>query len=89
MPSHIPAQQPTSFVLSLKNNKPGRREDGRRESALSYEFRFDLRSFAGLAVSEKEGAREVEVVIAWDEFIPTYRGREQKGKEVDPSHIVE
>jgi len=88
VPPSVQPHQPTSFVLSIKNDKPGRRPDGRRESVLSYEYKFDLRSWLkGQKVAEK--ARLVELKIEWDEFVPTYRGREQKGKEVDPGHIVE
>ncbi|ORY57403.1 complex I intermediate-associated protein 30-domain-containing protein [Leucosporidium creatinivorum] len=72
VPSHIPQGHPSAFVLTLKNDIPGRRQDGRRESVLSYEMAFDLRELAG----EKD--REVEIVAEWKDFKATYRGREDK-----------
>jgi len=89
VPPAVEPSQPTSFVITLKNDRPGRRPDGRRESVLSYEYKFDLRSWLNGDAGLVEKGRVVEVRIGWDEFVPTYRGREQKGKEVEPGHIVE
>lgn len=72
VPSHISHGHPSAFVPTLKNDIPGRREDGRRESVLSYEMAFDLRQLAG----EKD--REVEIVADWKDFKATYRGKEDK-----------
>lgn len=89
VPPSVQPHQPTSFVIALKNDKPGRRPDGRRESVLSYEYKFDLRSWLNADDGAGEKARGVELKVEWDEFVPTFRGREKKGKEVDPGHIVE
>lgn len=84
VPSHIPHGHPSAFVLTLKNDIPGRREDGRRESVLSYELAFDLRDIAG----EKD--RQVEIVAGWNDFKATYRGKEDKEAEpLNPEKIEE
>ncbi|KAM0752487.1 CIA30-domain-containing protein [Meredithblackwellia eburnea MCA 4105] len=81
-PYTLPPNQPTSFVISIKNDKPELREDGRRESVVSYEFAFDL---AALPVGD-----EVEVRAEWGDFHATYRGREDKeAKPLDPASIYE
>ncbi|KAL8293749.1 hypothetical protein RQP46_000450 [Phenoliferia psychrophenolica] len=80
-PASFPSGQPTSFVISLKNERPELREDGRRESVMSYEWQFDLRELP-------EGIVEIEA--AWKDFKPTYRGREDKeAADFDPKSLYE
>lgn len=49
------------YVITLKDEIPGRREDGRMKSGVSWEAVFR--------------AGEEEVWLPWGEFKPTYRGR--------------
>lgn len=72
--------RPTSFVLSLKNQRAGHRPDGRRESVLSYESHFTV----------EPGSERHTIVRRWSEFEPTYRGRPDKeAPALDPNQIVE
>lgn len=84
VPNYIPSGHPSAFVLTLKNEIPSRRDDGRRQSVLNYELSFDLRSL----MAEKE--QEVEIVADWKDFKATYRGREDKdAPPLDPRKIEE
>lgn len=56
------------YVIALKDENPGKRPDGREKSSLSWEADF---------VVGKE-----DVVFKWEDFKPTYRGREQD--DADP-----
>lgn len=78
--------QPTQFVLVIKNEIPEDREGGggRRESNLSYEFSFDTRELG------MEGTSKVVLLAEWGSFVPTFRGREQKeAPPLDPTAIHE
>lgn len=82
-PLHLSAGTPTAFVLSLKNELPGHRQDGRRESVTTYEFAFDLDELTPIKnekapLLEKAGA-QVELLARWSDFKATYRGRPAEG----------
>lgn len=80
-PPAIPDSQPTSFVLSLKNDEPEDRENGRRGSVMHYEWSFDVRAQA-------EGVFTIEA--EWKDFKGTFRGREDKeAPNLDPTSIYE
>lgn len=92
---------PTIFTLNIKDSKPERRPDGRRESVTVYEYEFDVEDFwdDGL-FDEKEGAdvekgegrarRSVTVLAKWDDFKPFYRGKpKEDAAPLDPSAIYE
>lgn len=69
----------TSYVLSLKTTIPEKRPDGRRESAIAYEWRIQLPE-SHSPLNEKSG-RSNEVLdfeVAWDDLEPMYRGRPKK-----------
>jgi hypothetical protein len=53
------------YVITLKDEIPGRRPDGRMESGVSWEAEF---------TSSKAGGT-TEVWLPWAHFKPTYRGR--------------
>jgi hypothetical protein len=93
IPSHIPTDHPSDFVLTLKNELPGRRPDGRRESVVSYEFSFDLRKLHTLeriAEAKMGEGNKVKLVVRWDALVATYRGREDKeAPALDPTSIHE
>jgi hypothetical protein len=63
-PSSIDSEKspPTSFVLALKSEIPADRPDGRRESVMSYEFTWDMKS---LASNQSNG--EVRIEATWEE----------------------
>ncbi|KAI5478132.1 hypothetical protein MNV49_005396 [Pseudohyphozyma bogoriensis] len=90
-PSPTPKGQPTSFVLTLKNEVPGRRPDGRRESGVSYEYKFDVEELRSKAWTERdvEKGSDVAVVLGWHEFVATYRGKPTNAPQVDPTKIHE
>ncbi|GAA5963313.1 hypothetical protein JCM21900_006553 [Sporobolomyces salmonicolor] len=102
-PASTSPARPHAFVLTLKNDKPALRPDGRRESVTSYEFEVDLdlyRDGEAWADEDKENEKEIgrggrarrtfAVLARWDEFTPTYRGREQRdANPLDPTRIYE
>ncbi|GAA5838103.1 hypothetical protein JCM11251_004707 [Rhodosporidiobolus azoricus] len=89
--SLLPAHAPHKFVLLLKNEKPKKMEDGRRQSVVVYEWVLDVKDYAEYALTEQSGGREAEkgdeekllgkekkevtVLAKWDEFKPHYRGK--------------
>lgn len=78
--------EPTKFVLVIKNEIPEDREGGggRRESNVSYEYPFDTRDF-GI-----QGTPKVVLFAEWASFVPTFRGREQKeAPPLDPTAVHE
>ncbi|BGP20999.1 hypothetical protein JCM10213_003236 [Rhodosporidiobolus nylandii] len=98
--SVLPPYPPHRFELTLKNDEPARRPDGRRESVIVYEWTLDVRDYeryegAGAPErdedkAEKGEAEKVTVLARWEAFKPTYRGKEQPdAKELDPKSIYE
>lgn len=101
-PSTGPAR-PHRLVVALKEEKPVRRPDGRRESVTVYQFTVDFAHYAGSFSGGKEGdldkggrageakeEEQVTVLAKWDEFKPTYRGRpKEDATPLDPSSIYE
>ncbi|GAA6035550.1 hypothetical protein JCM8097_000311 [Rhodosporidiobolus ruineniae] len=95
--SVLPPVAPHVFTLALKNEEPGRREDGRRESVTVYEYDFDVLKASeeaekGTVDEEKSagGRDEVSVTARWGDFKPTYRGRpKEDAKPFDPSSMYE
>lgn len=74
-----PIPLPTKYTIVLKTSSPIMRPDGRRESALSWEYTFDTslegkdRQSSNVSGS---GWMKVRVVdIPWDSLQPTFRGR--------------
>lgn len=66
------------YTLILKDEFLPRRDDGREQSTVSWEYDFET------------GAEEEEkkIFAAWDDFKPTYRGREKKdAKPLDLKNI--
>ena len=77
--------EPTTFVLTLKNVRPADRTDGRKESVVNFEFHWDMKSL------QPNSDNLVNVTARWQDFKPTFRGREDttSGIKLDPSHITE
>lgn len=75
-----------SYVLNLKTQEAKERPDGRRESQVVYEFKFDLpQSSLG-----QDECTHLEYASNWSEFEPTYRGRPAKdAPALDPAQIKE
>lgn len=75
-------------MLTLKNEIPDRREDGRRESVVSYEWAFE---YSANEEDEKSHLLQAVVVEAkWEDFVATYRGRPVKdAPSVNPRDIHE
>ncbi|PWN47989.1 NADH:ubiquinone oxidoreductase complex I intermediate-associated protein 30, partial [Violaceomyces palustris] len=69
----------TSFVLELKTVKPATRPDGRRESTIVWEWKFDLpRSSA-----QRRHLEDLLVYEStWNDFKPKYRGRPVEDPDV-------
>lgn len=65
-----PAGDGKRYALTLKDEIPGRRGDGRERSGVSWEAEF---------VVGEEGC---DVFLPWAEFKATYRGRDKK--DADP-----
>lgn len=73
-----------SYVLNLKTTKAKQRPDGRRESQLTYEFKFDVPDDA----KDAPGSQTLEICSHWGEFKPTYRGRpSEDAPPLDPAKI--
>ncbi|GAA5879618.1 hypothetical protein JCM8547_003549 [Rhodosporidiobolus lusitaniae] len=53
--SLLPPYEPYRYVLLLKNDKPERREDGRRESVVVYEWELNVKEFEEVRVGGKRG----------------------------------
>lgn len=74
------------YVLGLKTEIPEQRPDGRRESAIVYEWKFEVPR-AGLQNQQRE---LVEIGADWNEFKPFYRGRpKDDAPKLDPSQVKE
>uniref|UniRef100_A0A0D2XPS6 NADH:ubiquinone oxidoreductase intermediate-associated protein 30 domain-containing protein n=1 Tax=Fusarium oxysporum (strain Fo5176) TaxID=660025 RepID=A0A0D2XPS6_FUSOF len=58
-----------TFTLNVKDTIPGKREDGRDEAGVSWEYDFKAPENGG------------EIFMKWDEFKATYRGREVEDPE--------
>ena len=72
------------YLVTLKDDIPPRRDDGREGSGVSWEAEFCA---AGGGGSGDDGPPE-EVRLAWGDFVPTYRGRKVDGaKPLDLSGI--
>ena len=64
------------YTLTLKDELLPKSSNGREQSTVSWEYDFKV---------ESEGAK---VYIYWDDFKPTYRGREKKdAKPLDLQHV--
>ena len=62
------------YTLILKDEERNeRRDDGREQSSLSWEYDFRVPSAGPAKLRE-----EMRLFIPWNEFKPTYRGREKK-----------
>ncbi|BGO96261.1 hypothetical protein JCM10020v2_007998 [Rhodotorula toruloides] len=97
-PSH---KTPTKFTLNIKDSKPERRPDGRRESVTVYEFEVDVEEYrddglfdekvdADVEKGEGKARRSVTVLAKWDDFKPFYRGKpKEDAAPLDPSAIYE
>ena len=63
------------YTLILKDEeRKEKRDDGREQSSLSWEYDFRVPSSAGSA----KPTEETHFWIPWSEFKPTFRGREKK-----------
>ena len=71
----------TTYVIQLKMTVPEDRPDGRRESAITYEWEFDVAS----------SLNDLSTVTAeWKDFKPTYRGRPKDDADpLDPGQVKE
>lgn len=75
---------PTTFVLTLKNVRPADRTDGRKESVVNFEYHWDMTKL------QLNSDDSLDVTARWNQFVPTYRGREDKsGIQLDPSNVTE
>mmetsp|Transcript_3013 Transcript_3013/g.5690 ORF Transcript_3013/g.5690 Transcript_3013/m.5690 type:complete len:174 (+) Transcript_3013:35-556(+) len=62
--SETNADNPKTFVLSLKTTLPETRPDGRNKARVAYEYSFSRE------------CKEAKIIVAlWKDFLPTYRGR--------------
>lgn len=76
------ADRPKRYALTLKDEMPGRRDDGRERSTVSWEAAFQP------STAPAETADRRVVLLRWDDFVPTYRGREKRdARPLDPSAI--
>lgn len=63
------------YTLTLKDTLPGRRDDGRDEAGVSWEFDFVAK-------------RDAVVRVPWRDFRATYRGKDVKDpKPLDLGHV--
>ena len=63
------------YTLILKDEeREAKRDDGREQSSLSWEY--DFKAPATIASGSIAGGR---LFVPWNDFKPTYRGREKKG----------
>ncbi|PYH48655.1 CIA30 family protein, partial [Aspergillus saccharolyticus JOP 1030-1] len=69
---HVPRADQKRYTLTLKDEIPPTRPDGREQSSVSWEVDFTV---------PEAGAR---LRFAWEEFRPTYRGREVEREKVAP-----
>jgi Complex I intermediate-associated protein 30 (CIA30) len=64
------------YTLTLKDTLLPKSPNGREQSTVSWEYNFN---------GDKEGSK---VFVKWDNFAPTYRGREQKdAKPLDLKNV--
>ncbi|BGP28176.1 NADH:ubiquinone oxidoreductase intermediate-associated protein 30 [Rhodotorula toruloides] len=92
---------PTHFTLNIKDKRPERRPDGRRESVTVYEYELDVEDYrdnglfdekeeGDLEKGERRARRSVTVLAKWEEFKPFYRGKpKEDAATLDPSAIYE
>lgn len=76
----LPAQQGDGrrYVVALKDELPGKRDDGRERSGVSWEAEF----------VNAGGGGATDVVLPWASFRATYRGRDKPdAKPLDRSDI--
>jgi hypothetical protein len=59
------------YLLTLKDDIPGRRDDGREMSGITWEAEFD-------ASGTNEAGKAEEVFLPWSAFKATYRGRDKE-----------
>lgn len=75
------------FLITLKDAIPGRRDDGREQSGISWEAEF-TNSPAAPGDGGERGTGQRHVFLGWDAFEPTYRGRPKPDAEpLDKSDI--
>ncbi|PYI06232.1 CIA30 family protein [Aspergillus sclerotiicarbonarius CBS 121057] len=65
----IPKADNKIYTLNLKDELPGKRPDGRERSGVVWEVDFKVQGGGG------------RVRVGWEDFRPTYRGREVDGGE--------
>lgn len=72
----MPSSYGLTFTLTLKDQIPGDRGDGRDQAGISWETDFQVPSDGG------------RVEIPWNEFRATYRGRDlEDPKPLDLKHV--
>lgn len=80
--------------MILKDAENSQREqDGREKTGFSWEAEFrandELKKTQGEKYAEAEEKGAQEVYLPWEDFKPTFRGRESKGEEkLDRSNIT-
>ncbi|GAA5878663.1 hypothetical protein JCM3774_000443 [Rhodotorula dairenensis] len=98
------SKRPYKLVLALKEEKPSRRPDGRRESVTVYQYTIDLNDYRddleddrdvsdvekGVVADAEKQTTSVTVLARWDQFKPTYRGRPKEDADpLNPEQIYE
>ncbi|KAL7924199.1 complex I intermediate-associated protein 30 domain-containing protein [Trichoderma austrokoningii] len=69
------------YALTLKDEIPPRRDDGREEAGVSWEAEFEV-------VQDGSGLDVKDVYLPWSAFKPTYRGRPKPdAKPLDLAHV--
>lgn len=67
------------YLVTLKDEIPGRRDDGREQSGISWEAEFTSAAASvgrpTLIGDDEHRHSQRLVFLGWDEFKPTYRGR--------------
>jgi hypothetical protein len=63
--------------VTLKDEIPGKRHDGREKSGLSWEADFSEDGAASSTRTSNDDATTMSAFLPWDAFKPTYRGRDK------------
>jgi len=69
--------RPKRFLVTLKDEIPGKRHDGREKSGLSWEADFSEDGAASSTRTSNDDATTMSAFLPWDAFKPTYRGRDK------------
>lgn len=70
------------YVMTVKDQVPAKREDGREGSGVTWEWDFVVKEGGEGGGEEIDGAKRI--TVDWDAFKPTFRGRVLKRGDVKP-----